>query len=94
MNKNNKYLETASKFGFSRGRAAHKIFSVAAAVRWNRPSEGAALKLKLNDSGIRSYADQNIGYRRRHNICIFNNPLVPFYFYCSAVGLDVVGGCA
>ena len=37
-----------------------KIFLVAVAVRWNRPSEGVTLQLKFNDSGIRSFSDLNI----------------------------------
>ena len=37
-----------------------KIVLVAVAVRWNRPSEGVALKIKFNDSGIRSCLDRNI----------------------------------
>ena len=75
-------------------KADRKIFLVAVAVRRNRLSEGAALQIKFNDSGIRSCADNNIWYNRRHNICIFTNTFVPVQFSCLAEGLDVVGGCA
>ena len=37
-----------------------KIFLVAVSVWWNRPLEGVALKIKFNDSGIRSCSDLNI----------------------------------
>ena len=40
-------------------KAARKIFLVAAAVRRNRPSEGVTYQIKLNESGIISYADRN-----------------------------------
>ena len=75
-------------------KSAQKMLLVAVAVRWNRPSEGAALKNTFNDSGIRSYADRNIEYNRRNNICIFTDTFVPIYFSCLEAGLDVIGGCA